>query len=162
MLVHGFFHADPHPGNLRVDPTGPRLVLLDFGLTKELPPGFKDGVLALASALLLGQRERLGEALVQLGFGSRTGGADSLQAIAELLQDAAVELRARGRLAPATLTRLRVELPERIRRDPIVRVPHHLVLVGRALGLLSGQLASLGAELDLLELVAPLTRASQA
>jgi len=32
------------------------------------------------------------------------------------------------------------------------------VLVGRALGLLSGQLASLGANVDLSELLAPLTR----
>jgi len=31
MLVHGFFHADPHPGNLLVAPDG-RLVLLDFGM----------------------------------------------------------------------------------------------------------------------------------
>jgi predicted unusual protein kinase regulating ubiquinone biosynthesis (AarF/ABC1/UbiB family) len=31
MLVDGIFHADPHPGNLLVDPKG-RLVLLDFGM----------------------------------------------------------------------------------------------------------------------------------
>ena len=37
ILGHGFFHADPHPGNLQVQPEGPRLVLLDFGLAKELP-----------------------------------------------------------------------------------------------------------------------------
>ena len=30
VLVHGFFQADPHPGNLLVEPNG-RLVLLDFG-----------------------------------------------------------------------------------------------------------------------------------
>src|SRR3990172_1245075 len=31
MIVrHGFFHADPHPGNLMVLP-GPKLVLIDFG-----------------------------------------------------------------------------------------------------------------------------------
>src|SRR5688500_3593116 len=31
MLVDGVFHADPHPGNLLIDPEG-RLVLLDFGM----------------------------------------------------------------------------------------------------------------------------------
>ena len=158
MLVHGFFHADPHPGNLRVEAEGPRLVLLDFGLTKQLPQDFRAAVLELAGALLLGQQGRLGASLVRLGFSTRAGREDSLQAIAELLQGAALELRARGRLTPATLARLREELPERIRRDPIVRIPPHLVLVGRALGLLSGQLASLGADLNLAELLAPLTR----
>jgi predicted unusual protein kinase regulating ubiquinone biosynthesis (AarF/ABC1/UbiB family) len=160
MLVHGFFHADPHPGNLRVE-AGGRLVLLDFGLTKELPQDFRAAVLELAGALLLGQRERLGAALVRLGFHTRAGREDSLQAIAELLHDAAFELRARGRLDPATLGRLREELPERIRRDPIVRIPHHLVLVGRALGLLSGQLTSLGADVDLMQVIAPLATKSR-
>ncbi len=34
-LHHGFFHADMHPGNLFVDPTG-RLVAVDFGITGRL------------------------------------------------------------------------------------------------------------------------------
>ncbi len=50
ILVHGFFHADPHPGNLLVQPGGagdgrPRLVFVDFGLAKELPSGFRQGIL---------------------------------------------------------------------------------------------------------------------
>ncbi len=36
MLVHGLFHADPHPGNLLVAPDG-RLVLLDFGMVVRVP-----------------------------------------------------------------------------------------------------------------------------
>jgi len=35
MLVKGFFHADPHPGNLLVDEGG-RLVLLDYGMVKRV------------------------------------------------------------------------------------------------------------------------------
>ena len=155
ILARGFFHADPHPGNLLVEVEGPRLVLLDFGLTKELPREFRVGVLEFAGALLGGQSERLGDALQKLGFRTRHGREDSLQAIAEILQWAGQEIRARGRLDPETLARLRVELPERIRRDPIVRIPHHLVLVGRTLGLLSGQVASLGAQVDLLRVIAP-------
>ena len=39
IFEHDFFHGDPHPGNLLVLPDG-RIGLLDFGLCKELPPGF--------------------------------------------------------------------------------------------------------------------------
>ena len=35
MLVRGFFHADPHPGNLLIRSDG-RLVLLDFGMVKRI------------------------------------------------------------------------------------------------------------------------------
>jgi predicted unusual protein kinase regulating ubiquinone biosynthesis (AarF/ABC1/UbiB family) len=35
MLVKGFFHADPHPGNLLVSPSG-ELILLDFGMVKRV------------------------------------------------------------------------------------------------------------------------------
>jgi predicted unusual protein kinase regulating ubiquinone biosynthesis (AarF/ABC1/UbiB family) len=36
MLVHGFFHADPHPGNLLVAHDG-CVVLLDFGMVVRVP-----------------------------------------------------------------------------------------------------------------------------
>jgi len=35
MLVRGYFHADPHPGNLLIRPDG-KLVLLDFGMVKRI------------------------------------------------------------------------------------------------------------------------------
>ena len=35
LLDFGFFHSDPHPGNLLVDGSG-KLVLIDFGLCAEL------------------------------------------------------------------------------------------------------------------------------
>ncbi len=35
MLIDGFFHADPHPGNLLVDPEQ-RVVLLDFGMVLQV------------------------------------------------------------------------------------------------------------------------------
>ncbi|MBI5523618.1 MAG: hypothetical protein HY910_13395 [Desulfarculus sp.] len=40
VLKHGFFHADPHPGNILVQSGGlePRLALLDWGLVGRLTP----------------------------------------------------------------------------------------------------------------------------
>jgi predicted unusual protein kinase regulating ubiquinone biosynthesis (AarF/ABC1/UbiB family) len=39
-LEEGFLHADPHPGNLLLDPQG-RLVLLDFGMVVRVEPGLR-------------------------------------------------------------------------------------------------------------------------
>src|SRR3712207_9118632 len=42
LYKRAVLHADPHPGNLLVQggPGGPRLVLLDHGLTMDLEPSF--------------------------------------------------------------------------------------------------------------------------
>lgn len=155
ILSHGFFHADPHPGNLLVAPEGPRLVLLDFGLAKELPADFRDGVQDLLLALLVGDAERMARALLTLGFRTRDGTPQGLEQIAEMLLRAGTEIRARGGLDPETAARLRRQVPEHVRRNPIVRIPDHLVLLGRAIGLLSGVAHALGVKADLLRATAP-------
>jgi ubiquinone biosynthesis protein len=44
VFVTGTFHADPHPGNTFCTPEG-KLVLLDFGMVKELPDHVRQGLL---------------------------------------------------------------------------------------------------------------------
>ena len=47
LLETGFFHADPHPGNLLVTPEG-LLAIIDFGLCADVPlPDTKTMTLAL-------------------------------------------------------------------------------------------------------------------
>src|SRR5262249_7700207 len=36
VMINGFFHADPHPGNVVVEPAGGRLTFLDTGMVGEL------------------------------------------------------------------------------------------------------------------------------
>merc|ERR1712241_1432979 len=43
LLETGFFHADPHPGNLLVTPEG-RLALIDFGLMADVPGLVEDAI----------------------------------------------------------------------------------------------------------------------
>jgi ubiquinone biosynthesis protein len=162
VLVAGFFHADPHPGNLFVQPDGPKLVLLDFGLTKRLPDHFRERLVELALALLREDAAALARAFLALGFETRDGRADSLAEIARVFLEGAKEMRERPGSRADTVERLRRELPERIRANPIVRVPSHVVLLGRVLGLLSGVGRSLGAELDLVEILVPYVMRSRA
>ena len=58
-------------------------------------------------------------------------------------------------LDPEFTDRFRREVPERIRRNPIVRVPAHLVLLGRVVALLSGVNRSLDSRLDLARTILP-------
>lgn len=157
ILVHGVFHADPHPGNLfvRPGPDGPVLVMLDFGLTKELPPHFREGVLGFAGALLQGNAEAMAKALVDLGFEVRDGNPEALGEIAELILHAAQTLRDADGRDPELLRELREDIPEHIRANPIVRIPHHLVLMARVFGLLSGVARSLDVKLDLYQTLLP-------
>ena len=159
LLVHGFFHADPHPGNLLVQPGeagGPaRLVFLDFGLSKQLPSGFRDGIVSLAGALLGGDAKTMGLALVELGFETRDGGPDSLQEIARVVLEVASRLRHQSFVDPAVMDEAREEIPRLIRENPIIRVPSHVVLIGRVVGLLSGLGRTLDAKLDMLTTILP-------
>ena len=160
ILTHGFFHADPHPGNLIVQPGGApdgraRLVFVDFGLAKELPSGFQQGILELTGALLQGSPERMAEALHDLGFETRTGGVEALHEIAKVVLETAVRLRQQSWVDRDVAAEAAQELPRMIRENPIVRVPSHVVLLGRVVGLLSGIGRSLEARIDMLQTILP-------
>jgi predicted unusual protein kinase regulating ubiquinone biosynthesis (AarF/ABC1/UbiB family) len=158
ILGHGFFHADPHPGNILVQRCAdgePRIVLLDFGLAKDLPPRFRAGIVAFASALVQGSSHDMAQALVDLGFETRRGGPDALDAISAFMLEAAIRLRQRGFLDRDLAAELGRELSEKVRANPIVRMPTHLVLLGRVLGLLSGVNRTLESRADLLATILP-------
>src|SRR5204863_3539322 len=82
ILRDGFFHADPHPGNILVQP-GPKLVLLDFGLAKDFPPAFQHELVRLTGAILAADPKAIVAAFQALGFRTRTGNGDSLLVLAD-------------------------------------------------------------------------------
>jgi len=158
ILVRGMFHADPHPGNLLVQPRaegGHRLVFLDFGLAKQLPADFRKCVLGFAASLLGGDRRALASALGQLGFETRRGGERALEDIAGALLEVANVLRHQSYIDPQATRRAGERIPRLVRENPIVRIPSHLVLVGRVVGLLSGLGHTLDARVDMLRTIWP-------
>ncbi|GET37258.1 ABC1 kinase family protein [Microseira wollei] len=67
LLEHGFFHADPHPGNLLASPDG-KLVYLDFGMMSEVKPYQRYGLIEAVVHLVNRDFEGLAKDYVKLEF----------------------------------------------------------------------------------------------
>ena len=67
LLEHGFFHADPHPGNLLAMPDG-RLAYLDFGMMSEIQPYQRYGLIEAVVHLVNRDFEGLGQDYIKLDF----------------------------------------------------------------------------------------------
>jgi ubiquinone biosynthesis protein len=65
VLVDGFFHADPHPGNMRW--ASDRIYFFDLGMVGELPPDQRELMLLLLLAFWQGDTRFLPEVLLLLG-----------------------------------------------------------------------------------------------
>ncbi len=66
VLVHGFFHADPHPGNVFVTPEGD-LALIDLGMVARVQPGTQETLLKLVLALSEGRGDEAADQALRLG-----------------------------------------------------------------------------------------------
>lgn len=67
LLEHGFFHADPHPGNLLALPDG-RLAYLDFGMMSMIKPYQRYGLIEAVVHLVNRDFESLASDYVKLDF----------------------------------------------------------------------------------------------
>ena len=67
LLEHGFFHADPHPGNLLAMEDG-RLCYLDFGMMSEVSRESRTGLIQAVVHLVNRNFGRLSKDFVTLGF----------------------------------------------------------------------------------------------
>jgi len=153
ILLDGLFHADPHPGNLLVQP-GPRLVFLDFGLTKDLPPEFPAEMVQLMTAIVTQNSAEIVASFRRLGFVTKNGGDESLLVLGEAMLGHSVKEN-KAYADPEMVERFNKELDDAMRKDPIVEAPSDLVLVGRVMGLLSGVGKQLGSEVNLFSTLLP-------
>jgi len=66
ILDDGFFHADPHPGNVSITDDG-RLALLDLGMVGRLAPEMQDRLITLLLAISEGDGADAADAALELG-----------------------------------------------------------------------------------------------
>ncbi|XP_008804477.2 uncharacterized aarF domain-containing protein kinase At1g71810, chloroplastic isoform X5 [Phoenix dactylifera] len=67
LLEHGFYHADPHPGNLLRTSDG-KLAYLDFGMMGEFKKEFRDGFIEACLHLVNRDFDALAKDFVTLGL----------------------------------------------------------------------------------------------
>jgi ubiquinone biosynthesis protein len=122
IFEQGFFHGDPHPGNLLVLPDG-RIGLLDFGLCKELPPGFARQVATMMVSSMIGDSRAAFAAAEQLGFDVTSMRPENLRSLM---------------LMTIGDTDTEAGFFELVGETRLERIPEDFALVGRTLILLNG------------------------
>ena len=177
----GYFHADPHPGNIFVRPAapasaaspatvpdpaptpprrrpdaGPVIAFVDFGmvgtLSRRTKGAFKDAFLGV----LTGNAGALADALQRLGFiGPGADMAVIRRGIALLLQQyGAMSL---GEVRNLDFAAVASELEDLLYSQPF-RLPADLAFTGKAVGTLAGVATGLAPDLDLIGIAAPYAR----
>ncbi|MBM3141202.1 MAG: AarF/ABC1/UbiB kinase family protein, partial [Chloroflexi bacterium] len=125
VLVDGFFHADPHPGNLLVTPDG-TLALIDLGMVARLTPRMQDQLLQLLLAISEGRGDEAADYAVRLGEPredfAREDFTRAVRAVVADHQDAALRDLQVGRLV-LDVTRVAAENG--------LRLPPELMMLGK-------------------------------
>ncbi|HUH11430.1 MAG TPA: AarF/UbiB family protein, partial [Brevundimonas sp.] len=139
VLVHGLFHADPHPGNLRGLP-GNRLGLLDFGMVGFVSPRRRAELVSFVQSLVAGDARRMSEVLTAWTEGADVS-TDRIEKGAERL----IARHGQGRIdLPAIVADMMA-----LMRQERVAAPPDLVLILKALVTIEGVLSRVDPGFDL-------------
>ena len=160
ILVNGFFHADPHPGNLLVLP-GPVVAFLDFGMSKRLPEDFRRTYNRFTLAVLSRNDSAMLKGFQELGFRTRHDDPEMLVALGRSFFETAGPAQ-----RPYADAEVVGEVNERLSRllseNPITEVPSDILLILRVLGLMSGLQKRLDSTVDVADTITPFAQSQVA
>lgn len=158
LFLQGFFHADPHPGNVFVTPSGTdwHLTFIDFGMMGTVPTSLGRAL----RATLIAAAARDGAGMVEgiKGIGVLLPSADTAE-----LERAMTQLFARfggmgfaelAQVDPREFRAFATEFGDIVRALPF-QFPENFLLVLRALSLTSGVCSSLNPQFNIWNAVEP-------
>ncbi|TQJ31275.1 AarF/ABC1/UbiB kinase family protein [Microbacterium sp. SLBN-146] len=161
LFVNGYFHADPHPGNIFVTPLEGaarawRFTFIDFGMMGTVPDRLRSGL----RKVLIAVAARDGRALVaSIGdVGVLLPSADTAE-----LERAMIQLFARfggmgfaelAEVDPREFRDFAVEFGDVVRSLPF-QLPENFLLIVRAMSLTSGMCSSLNPAFNIWDAVEP-------
>jgi predicted unusual protein kinase regulating ubiquinone biosynthesis (AarF/ABC1/UbiB family) len=156
----GFFHADPHPGNIFVKKgpkgDGPIVTFVDFGmvgsLTKNMKRFMKDAFLAFIAR----DSRSLVHALSQLGFIDEGANLASIERAMSLMIERYYGMTL-GEVSEMDIPEMLQDIAYLLYEQPC-HIPALFAFTGRAIGTLVGVSTGLAPEFNLVEVATPYAR----
>jgi predicted unusual protein kinase regulating ubiquinone biosynthesis (AarF/ABC1/UbiB family) len=161
VFVHGYFHADPHPGNIFITPLmgagrAWKFTFVDFGMMGDVPDGLRRGL----RKSLIAAASRDGKGMVD---GIQEVGALLPSADTAELERAMTKLFARfggmgfaelQKVDPREFRAFAIEFGDVVRSLPF-QLPENFLLIVRAMSLTSGMCSSLDPAFNIWNAVEP-------
>jgi predicted unusual protein kinase regulating ubiquinone biosynthesis (AarF/ABC1/UbiB family) len=163
IFATGFFHADPHPGNIFVTPGATvddwTITYIDFGMMGEITPELRDDLVAFLLAVVARDGRGIVAAIERLGV--LLPGADTTQlerAMSELFDRyGGMGIAELQRIDPREFERFALRFGETIRSLPF-QLPKSFLLLLRTISLISGVTSALDRDFNMWDAVDPFAR----
>jgi predicted unusual protein kinase regulating ubiquinone biosynthesis (AarF/ABC1/UbiB family) len=171
IFIDGLYHADPHPGNLLVQPPAvpggePTVVFLDFGATATVSEGMRRGMISFLQGAMTRDTTRIVAAMKEMGFLSRRADPEVFDRIVQYFHE---KMRAQMSVQGFSLKDLSFDSEKSLTslldlRDLNVsladlkdafKIPKEWILLERTLLLLLGVCTTLDPEMNPTDVIQP-------
>lgn len=149
LLNNGFFHADPHPGNIAVSPEG-QLIFYDFGMMGQITSNLREKLMETLFGIAQKDGNRVVQSLVDLGALAPTGDMGAVRRSVQYMLDNFMDKP----FEEQSITNISDDLYE-IAYDQPFRFPATFTFVMRAFSTLEGVGKGLDPEFNFMEVAQP-------
>jgi predicted unusual protein kinase regulating ubiquinone biosynthesis (AarF/ABC1/UbiB family) len=153
IFIDGFFHGDPHPGNIFVM-EGPKLVFVDFGMVQAIPQKIKRELRKFANSIVERNSARIIDSMEQMGFIIEGADYSALSDVAESMLDKYRDITP-AELKALTIDDISEEIEKVLNIVKYIQVPNNFILLGRTIGILNGISYRLNPEINIVEIGKP-------
>ena len=149
LLHNGFFHADPHPGNIAVSPEG-SLIFYDFGMMGQVPPLTRERLMDTFFGVAQKDADRVVASLVALGALAETEDMGPVRRSVQFMLDNFMDKP----MEAQSITAISDDLYE-LAYDQPFRFPATFTFVMRAFSTLEGVGKGLDPDFNFMEVAQP-------
>ena len=160
FFEEGFFHADPHPGNIFVKqgshPNQPVIAFLDFGMTGSITNYTRRCLRELFLAIVARDPTTVVQGLIKLGFIGEGANLASIERAVSMLMDQYIGITL-GQSRDLHMSAVGRDIIDLLYGQPF-HIPAHFAFSGRAVGTLVGVTTGLAPNLNFIEEATPYAR----
>jgi predicted unusual protein kinase regulating ubiquinone biosynthesis (AarF/ABC1/UbiB family) len=160
FFEEGFFHADPHPGNIFVKcsspPNQPVIAFLDFGMTGSIANYTRRFLRELFLAIVARDTHTVVQTLIKLGFIGEGANLVSIERAMDMLMDQYIGITL-GQFRELQMSNVARDIVDLLYGQPF-HIPAHFAFSGRAVSTLVGVATGLAPNFNFIEEATPYAR----